>query len=392
MSRQVEMAGRPSTSGGSPQRANRSGSRSQAALGERTQDAVPRAGRWLVDAPDATLALRADLNKIHGGSRGRRAKKGNDGQVVVPQLSLGLPEGSFDLFQSDLPMNFEEAVGREMMWSPPPLLELALDGSDVLVHSDEGIDGETNSDLRNEGRYMFVSWTGIVDRIELMHLLKRVVNLHGQRLVDIEMTYTIKLFEALEVSMERESWEAGYRCAIDLVRRFPNFSLAYFKAGLCLALKSAASAGKQSSPPRRTPADELEDIGKAVNAGVEKTFDGITYMMKTVDPTHRLRQAQFDDDQETSLSNDTHSMPPMVASAPQKMLVPELDQVAQFWRCATQSEPCNRHLAGLIDFGLRVCSGVYVPRAHEYRDPGLYPRSLGDAVAFSILEQKAKSS
>lgn len=55
----------------------------------------------------------------------------------------------------------------------------------------------------------------------------------------------------------------------------------------------------------------------------------------------------------------------------------------------------NRHLLGNIDLVLRLHSGMKVDRTGVglpslYRHPGVFPKSLSDAVAFSRMERRVK--
>jgi len=240
---------------------------------------------WKVDLGDDALALRGVMDK--------NLKQGK---------STSKPIGKFDLFQADVPREFKLLLGRSEAWEPPIV------------------------DRKS------VSWTGVADRMELMKSLSGTVNINGQDLSETEVTYCVLVLEYMESQMQVGRWEPVVRCGVDLLRRFPNLTLAYWKTGIAFI---ALTLPYETSSFLKHKAKMKENIDE----------------------------------------NDTKFNKPKVVT-----------EASHFFRCAVSCEPNNRHLACLIDLVLRYSTGIAVPKSHRYRDIGLFPRSLGDAVAIALIE------
>ncbi|GBG28414.1 Hypothetical Protein FCC1311_046372 [Hondaea fermentalgiana] len=368
------------------------------------EEILSRPGRLLVDATDSVILMAFALDPMH-----LTLERSNSRQVLVPSLVAETtdPSWRFNLFQTPSPLKFSQATGRSADWKPPHLLTWSswLEGREN--NDSQESNGQDSGAQEVLARAPFASWTGIIDRVELVSILKRCVNCHGQQLVEREIEYAVKMFESLEQSMQREQWDSSFRCAVDLVWRFPNFALAYFKAGLCLALRmrnrqttkrhraqdtngNASSANSSAAEngaagTRNAQGGTNLSVSDRMHASFEHAYGNVSNLVKSLDPTRSAQAdgtaagAMDDDGVEAEMlkrSKDDYSLSPLV-----------LEEIAHFWRCASLIEPHNSHLNGLIDLALRLSTGVFVSRIHMYRDPGLFPRSLGDAVALALLEQ-----
>jgi hypothetical protein len=332
--------------------------------------------RWKVEIADSVLELRRQLAALHAEpalSKGaaRRGPEESAARVtlVAPALLKERPAGAWDLFQEQTPLSFSGATGRAEAWWPPALAAAGAEGSTELAP--------------------YGSWTGQLGRCELVRELSRVANVNGNALCAVEVEYAVKVLEALEQSAQKENLDAAFRCAVELLRRFPNWAAPYFKAGLLLlaieraaALLQAAAAAAQR---RSAPAPTLQDGDGSVEPEPVGDLDGGSLR-------DAARQAARDAALYTEAASATGDETAAEAAASRAPLVEQatLMQAANFFRCAAEIEPENRHLLGLMDLALRLASGVYVPRTSVLRDPALYPRSLGDALALALLDSCEK--
>jgi len=278
-----------------------------------------------VDVADSVLELRKPIDKLTK-TKGSRA-----GAPLYSYLKSSPPFGKFDMFQVVVSRVFETSTGRKREWVPPPLA------------------------LPN-----FNSWTGIIDRLELVRIGEQVVDVHGFRLADVQVEYMVKIYESIDVSMSKDNWDSAFRCCIELIRRFPNFALAYWKAGLII-LAEAVAGIKQAT----------QNLHQGRSNGAVSTQNGAANEEQIL--SNYSDQSTIQSEHPSRASN-AQIIPKTIAN------------VAQFWRCCSMIERNNRHLSGLMDLSLRLCNSVFVPRASKYRDPSLYPRSLGDAYVFALIE------
>lgn len=348
------------------------------------EEVLSHPGRLKVDVPDSILLMAFSLDAIH-----RKDESSSSRPVIISCLEAEHPEQNwnYNLFQTQAPLKFVEATGKTATWKPPTLLTAGT-----------WLGNEEATTARRDKK-AFMSWTGVLDRVELVNILKRCVNCHGQELQEREIEYGVKMYEALEQSMQRELWDSSYRCAIDLVWRFPNFALAYFKAGLCLALKTRSRSPTKRSNTRDVNGDSSPSspskskapngpssasVAERFTSGIDQAYGGFNNIVKSLDPTQVFQNDGVDNPEQWD-SVQTPTTPPLVGLSPAI-----LEEISHFWRCATLIEPQNCHLNGLIDLSLRLCTNLFVSRIHMYRDPGLFPRSLGDAVAFAVLENASR--
>jgi len=325
-----------------------------------------------VTVPDLVLEMRRILEPLHrvgvadapapgDSSSGRptkgRARRGSDsvpsspapepGPRLVASLEQDAPSGHFDLFQKHAPTTFSSATGRPEWWAPPSLV----------------------------GSPDFMSWTGPLDRTETVKLLRHVVNVKGCALTLPEIEYAVHLLDSAEASARSEQWDAAYRCCIDLLRRYPNLSLAYFKAGLLMITAQGIPQPKRSA---RSTSSVNRSFTSVQPANTSTSIDAQYEFGSTA-------TGASDADSQMNNHSDTRSQQMGTRHVAVAPLV--LNHACNFFRCAVAAEPANRHLAGLIDFVVRLSLGMPVSRSHKYRDPALYPRSLGDAVCLAYLEK-----
>jgi hypothetical protein len=336
--------------------------------------------RWKVEIADSVLELRRQLAALHaepvlskGAARRGGASEGAAGApgvLVAPALLKNRPAGAWDLFQDQTPLSFSGATGRAETWWPPALATA----------------GEGAPELAPYG-----SWTGQLDRCELVRDLSRVVNVNGNALSAVEVEYAVKVLEALEQSAQKENLDSAFRCAVDLLRRFPNWAAPYFKAGLLLLAIERAAALRQANAEvarmRTVSAETLQDGESTVVPEPVADHDGGSL-------GDAARQAAREAALYTETASATGDEMAAEVAASRAPLVEQatLMQAANFFRCAAEIEPENRHLLGLTDLTLRLASGVYVPRTSVLRDPALYPRTLGDAVALALLDSAGNVS
>jgi hypothetical protein len=95
-------------------------------------------------------------------------------------------------------------------WTPPQLLAL---------HNHEAF---TNT----------YCWMGEVDRFELVKSAQRTVNRQGQELTDEELEYCVRQHEIGEAHLVAERYADAAMVFEDVIHRFPNSTLAYFKLGV----------------------------------------------------------------------------------------------------------------------------------------------------------------
>lgn len=289
--------------------------------GKNLKLSTPKTWR-LLNLDENILNTQQRLDILHYPT-GKNAKKlENDKKPVILN-------SDFSLFMEYAPKSYAKAVGRSNEWVPSEL--------DTLPN-------ET-------GENSFKSYTGIISRIELVEVLKRIRNIQGDKLSIQEYEYAVWMFEAADTSMQLENWEIAYRCSVDLLRRFPNFSLAYWKAGISLLMLN------------------LIESGNLVDTQHENSID-----------EHNTR---------SSRSSSTEQKRSSIESEHKKNITVDsktIMEACRFFKCAVKIEPFNRALHGLIDMTLRLATGVCIPKENIYRDVALYPRSTGDAIALALIQ------
>mmetsp|Transcript_7865 Transcript_7865/g.14470 ORF Transcript_7865/g.14470 Transcript_7865/m.14470 type:complete len:322 (+) Transcript_7865:95-1060(+) len=304
--------------------------------------------KWKADVAKDLLDMRGELDKLHVPqadlSASTKKKKKKESKQPPPSST-----GSYDLFQEVAPGTFVGASGHGESWRPPV----------ALIHGEEG---ETDASFGE-------SWMGVLDRTEIVKSLKRVTNHNDKPLVGIEYTYATRMIETIEHNMTQENWESAYRCAVDLIRRFPNFSLAYWKAGLCLILLRGM--------PKPVSSQSQRKLHGSPESSKKKGFE-TAYIDASTHSSFGVSSAETVDDQSefTNIGTPDKGFKDGV-----------LKEAALFFRCALHCEPTNVHLGGLVDLAIRQAVGIHVARASALRDPALYPRSLGDAVALAIIDR-----
>lgn len=62
----------------------------------------------------------------------------------------------------------------------------------------------------------------------------RTLSLEKEQLSSDQVEFGVKLYEKAEKLMENEDYASAFRCFVELIRRFPGFTLGYYKCALCL--------------------------------------------------------------------------------------------------------------------------------------------------------------
>jgi hypothetical protein len=98
--------------------------------------------------------------------------------------------------------------------------------------------------LRNQEAFTSPGcWMGEVDRFELVKSGQRTVNRQGQELSDAELEYCVCRHEIGEDHLVEEQFAEAVVVFEDVVHRFPNSTLAYYKLGVAkLALIEVGAA------------------------------------------------------------------------------------------------------------------------------------------------------
>lgn len=131
-------------------------------------------------------------------------------------------------------------------WSAPPLLEL----------------------LQAAHFASALTWTGDIDRFELVKSAQRTVNRRGQPLTEDEVEYLVAEHERTESFIcDGQLVEAMAVCE-DIVERFPNSTLAYFKLAV-LQLALLGASGMQTAALLLRQATQLEPTNSILRGNVD---------------------------------------------------------------------------------------------------------------------------
>ena len=120
-------------------------------------------------------------------------------------------------------------------WRPPPLLP--------LPHAEHFASGD-------------LSWTGQPDRFEAVKSLRRSANARGFLLTDAELASAVAAYEAAMESMLAHQFEQAARAFVELACDVPSFTLAYYRAGVCVLAAAAEDEERKRNrgrPLQRRP-------------------------------------------------------------------------------------------------------------------------------------------
>ena len=71
-------------------------------------------------------------------------------------------------------------------------------------------------------------------RFETVLAFLRTLSLEKKPLSSDQVEFGVKMYEKAEKLMEGEEYCSAFRCFVELIRRFPGFTLGYYKCALCL--------------------------------------------------------------------------------------------------------------------------------------------------------------
>jgi len=78
------------------------------------------------------------------------------------------------------------------------------------------------------------SWTGLLERFELVKSASRGVNKAGQELTDKELNFCVEMYEHGEQLLCSDDFQGACDAFLTLVEWFPGFALVYWKAAVAL--------------------------------------------------------------------------------------------------------------------------------------------------------------